>query len=131
MWGVCYDSSEKPEPTANRKVSALALPLTSGMTPVMGMVNPEFADGEKLGVKSTVAGDYDLWCVFPHGKVKDAGINDRPMPLRGALPKTAGQFVTQQAVRAGVAFDPRNPTQKSIFPRGRRTRTSATFHLGS
>jgi Anthrax toxin LF subunit len=113
MWGVCYDPSEKPQSTTDRKVSPLALPVAGGLTPVMGMVNPEFADGVKLGVKSAVAGDYDLWCVFPHGSVKDAGINDRPMQLRGAMPKTAGPFVTQQAVRAGVAFDPKTKVELS------------------
>jgi hypothetical protein len=130
MWGVCYDPSEKPEPTATRQVSTLALPLANGLTPVMGMVNPEYADGGKLGVRSAVAGDYDLWCVFPHGKLKDSGINDRPMPLRGALPKTAGQFVTQQAVKAGVAFDPRNPALKGDLSKRQENPDLGNFSLG-
>jgi hypothetical protein len=130
MWGVFYDPSEKAEPTASRKVSPLALPLPNGMTPVMGMVNPEYADGEKLGVRSTVAGDYDLWCVFPHRDVKDAGINDRPMPLRAALPKTAGKFVTAQAVKAGVAFDPRDSKLKADLSKNRENPDLGNFSLG-
>ena len=130
MWSVCYDPSEKAEPTSNRKVSPLALPLGKGLTPVMGMVNPEFADGAKLGVRSSVAGDYDLWCVFPHGSVRDAGINDRPMPLRAALPKTAGPFVTQQAVRAGVAFDPRNAGQKAALSKQQENPDLGNFSIG-
>ena len=130
MWGVCYDPSEKAEPTEGRKVSPLPLPLAKDLTPVMGIVNPEFADGAKLGVKSAVAGDYDLWCVFPHGSVRDAGINDRPMPLRAAMPMRAGQFVTGQAVKAGLAFDPRNPTQKADLSKKLENPDLGNFSLG-
>ena len=130
MWGVYYDPSEKVEAAANTKVCNLPLPLAKGMQPLMGMVNSEYADGSKLGVKSAVAGDYDLWCVFPHEGVKDSGINDRPMQLRAALPKTAGPFITQQAVKAGVAFDPKNPMQKVDLSKKQENPDLGNFSLG-
>jgi hypothetical protein len=105
MWGIYYGPNERPEQAKARKVLAVQFPMADGLTPVMGMVNPDNAEG-KLGAKSAVAGDYDLWCVFPHSAVRDHGINDRSMPLRAELPKSAAPLLHQRAQQAGLVFKP-------------------------
>jgi len=130
MWGVNYDPTEKAEPSASRKEIGIAFPRATGLQPLMGMVNPDDAGGEKLGVKSAVAGDYDLWCVFPHHGVKDSGINDRPMQLRAAIPKTAAPGIINRAVAGGLAFDPRNPGQKADLSKKQENPDLGNFSLG-
>jgi hypothetical protein len=103
MWGLYYAPGQTPRQAGNRKLLPLTLPSQKDLAPVMGMVNPANADG-KLGIKSTVAGDYDLWCVFPHETAKDPGIHDRAMPLRATLPPTVGPLVRQRAEAAGLVF---------------------------
>ena len=127
MWGVYYDPSENPEPSPSRKVSGLALPLAKDLQPLMGMVNQENADGGKLGVKSAVAGDYDLWCLFPHGQVKDSGINDRPMPLKAAMPKSVAPAILNKAVAAGVVYSPQG---KLEFAKAKENPDLGNFSLG-
>jgi len=129
MWVVYYDPSEKPEPSQSRKLIGLSLRLMAGLQPLMGMVNPHDATGEK-GVKSAVAGDYDLWCVFPHAKVEDSGINDRPMQLRATLPKTASPVIVNLAVKAGVAFDTKNQGQKIGLSQKHENPDLGNFSLG-
>lgn len=128
MWGVYYDAAEKPEACAGQKITPLSLPLAKGLQPVMGMVNSDDASGEKLGVKSAVAGDYDLFCIFPHQGVKDSGINDRPMPLRATLPKTAAPLIVNTAVKAGIAFG--SPGQKAELAGKKENPDLGNFSLG-
>ncbi len=130
MWGVHYDPSEKPEPSSARKEIGLNLPRHASLQPLMGMVNPDDSGGDKLGVRSAVAGDYDLWCVFPHQGVKDHGIGDRPMQLRAALPKSAAPGIVSRAVASGVAFDPRNPGLKASLSQKQENPDLGNFSLG-
>jgi hypothetical protein len=128
MWGVYYDPSQTPKPAANRSLLPLPMPCAPGLTPVMGMVNPANADG-KLGVKSTVAGDYDLWCVFPHEEAKDPGINDRAMPLRATPPPD--RRTLRAPASAGRGPRVRERGARPRWPRRRRICTSATCRSGS
>ncbi len=128
MWAVYYHPQQSEQPCTLRHVAPGDFPRWPGLRPVYGMTNPEPA--EKLGVRAAVAGDYDLWCVFPHSSLGGAGVSDRLMPLRATLtktnqgatmqkllkrfpeadstgPKLPGSFVTQQAAKAGLVFGDR------------------------
>lgn len=103
MWGVYYDPSVTPERASGRKPLALATPGEKGLEPVTGMVNPDDTSG-KHGVRSAVAGDYDLWCLFPHSTAKDMGFNDRAMDLRATMPRSAAPALQARAAQAGLVF---------------------------
>lgn len=109
MWGVYYAPTLRPIRAAARKPLLINAPLESGLEPVTGMVNGENGDG-KLGVRSAVAGDYDLWCIFPSDSTPDIGLGIRSMPLRATIAPTAGPWVKQQAAAAGLVFS--SPAQK-------------------
>jgi hypothetical protein len=83
MWGINYHPQQSEEPCTARRVKPGEVPKWPGLRPVYGMTNP--TPEEKLGVKAAVAGDYDLWCVFPHSSLGGSGIADRLMPLRANL----------------------------------------------
>lgn len=102
MWAINYDLEQSEEASPARSVVDGIPRGMAGPKPVYGMVNPHSADG--LGVRTAVAGDYDLWCVFPHSSDSMADYNSRPMGLRATLPKSAGSFVTQQAAKAGLIY---------------------------
>ncbi|MDR0788116.1 MAG: CyaA/EF/ExoY family adenylyl cyclase toxin [Gemmatimonadota bacterium] len=116
MWGVYYDPKEPPQAVANQTVCGLKT-LPPGVTdtptgvllhPVMGLVNPGDADGSRLGVRSAVAGDYDLFCIFTPKKLDDVvhtlGINNRPMPLRATVQPTASEKIKRLAHQGGHVF---------------------------
>lgn len=125
MWAVYYHPRQSEEACRLRSKLAGDFPAWPGLRPVYGMTNPESKSG--LGVKAAVAGDYDLWCVFPHSSLGGSGVADRLMPLKATLPPTTqgatmqrllkqfpepaspalkqpGSFVTQQAAAAGLIF---------------------------
>jgi len=103
MWAIYYDPSSPPVIAPGQIELGVSFPRDAKLSPVMGMVNPHNADG-KLGVKSAVAGDYDLWCVFPHDTAKDIGLGDRAMDLRATLAPNASPHLKQQAENAGLVF---------------------------
>jgi hypothetical protein len=103
MWGVFYDPSVTPERASGRSPLNLEIPGEKGLEPVTGMVNPDDTSG-KSGVKSAVAGDYDLWCLFPHETAKDMGFGDRAMDLRATMPKNVAPALRNRAAQAGLVF---------------------------
>jgi hypothetical protein len=126
MWAVYYHPGETEVPSTARHVLTGDFPQWPGLRPVYGMTNPD--SDAKLGVRAAVAGDYDLWCIFPHASIGGAGVADRLMPLRanlisssnqgttmgkllkkfgdagGANVRPPGAFVTQQAQAAKLVF---------------------------
>src|SRR5262249_15208091 len=82
---------------------------------------------EKLGVKAAVAGDYDLWCVFPHSSVGGSGVADRLMPLRATL-VTGRQGATMQKLldQFGSAAD-RGPVKPGLEISGRAASAKLVF----
>ena len=103
MWGIYYETGEKPELARGRQAFSIPnLAAAGGLTPVTGLANPK--SESKLGVKAAVAGDYDLWCVFPHSTVKGAGIQDRAMPLRAAINPKASPLIKDRAAQAGLVY---------------------------
>jgi hypothetical protein len=103
MWRIYYDTRSVPKRAAGQTTLRVSCPTEPGLMPVMGMVNPENANG-KLGVKSAVAGDYDLWCVFPHESAEDIGLGNRAMPLRATMPAGVKPLLQQKAAEAGLIF---------------------------
>ncbi len=124
MWAVNYHPQQKDEPSTARQLLTGDFPKWPGLKPVYGMTNP--GSPADLGARAAVAGDYDLWCVFPHSSIGGSGVSDRMMPLRATLvsptspgttmarlqkqfgvtdaPSQPGQFVTEQAKAAGLVF---------------------------
>jgi len=94
MWAINYHPQQKEEPSSLRRVKPGEAPRWPGLRPVYGMTNPKPA--EELGIKAAVAGDYDLWCVFPHSSVGGSGVADRLMPLRANLVSGQGRGPTMQ-----------------------------------
>jgi len=103
MWGVNYHPEQSEEASPLRQVEAGDFPLWPGLKPVYGMSNPH--SPAALGAKAAVAGDYDLWCIFPHSSVRDSGIADRLMPLRPTLVKFR-QGATMQKLLNQFGDDP-------------------------
>lgn len=125
-WGIYYEPGQQGLPDTYNRNALPHFPRPGELLPVNGMTNPD--PDTKLGARATVAGDYDLWCVFPHASVKDSGIDNRMMPLKATLisnpamgggtmaklmaqqgvdmnvPKLPGAFVTQQAKAAGLVW---------------------------
>lgn len=102
MWAINYDLMQSEEASPARSIVDGIPRGMAGRKPVYGMANPHSADG--LGVRAAVAGDYDLWCVFPHSTDFTADYNSRPMGLRATMPQYAGSFVKQQAAKAGLIY---------------------------
>ncbi|MDE3181492.1 MAG: hypothetical protein KGM47_17755, partial [Acidobacteriota bacterium] len=128
MWAIYYHPEQSEQASAARQIMPGEIPQWPGLRPVYGMTNPHASADS--GVKAAVAGDYDLWCIFPHSSVADSGIADRLMPLRATLvsqpgqgrtmqkllkqfpdsaeagrPKLPGAFVSQQVKAAGLVFE--------------------------
>jgi hypothetical protein len=127
MWGVYYDPSVTPERASGRNPLALAVPGEKGLEPVTGMVNPDDTSG-KSGVKSAVAGDYDLWCLFPHETAKDMGFGDRAMDLRATMPKSVAPALQQRAAQAGLVFQ--SPAQKGAIAAKKENEHLGNISLG-
>ena len=110
MWTINYHPQQSEEPSGARRVKPGEAPKWPGLKPVYGMTNPN--PEEKLGVKAAVAGDYDLWCVFPYSSQTGSGIADRLMPLRANLVSGSSPGATMQRLlsRFGDADD-RRPAQ--------------------
>jgi hypothetical protein len=106
MWSVNYGPGVEPESAAGQPAVPPGMPLWPGLKPVLGMTNP--GGVAVLGAKAAVAGDYDLWCIFPHESVGGSGIADRLMPLRSTLVGRAAQnpggVVARQAAAANLVF---------------------------
>ena len=92
MWAVYYHPQQAEIPSAKRNVLPGDFPKWPGLRPVYGMTNPH--SEEHLGARSAVAGDYDLWCIFPHSTVGGSGVADRLMPLRANLISASNQGTT-------------------------------------
>lgn len=105
MWAINYDLMQSEEASPARSIVDGIPRGMAGPKPVYGMANPHSA--EDLGIRAAVAGDYDLWCVFPHSSDHMADISSRPMNLRATMLPGAGKFVTQQAAKAGLIFKDR------------------------
>jgi Anthrax toxin LF subunit len=125
-WGIYYQPGQQGLPATYNQHALPHFPRPGDLLPVNGMTNPD--PDTKLGARAAVAGDYDLWCVFPHSSVKDSGIENRMMPLKATLisnpamgggtmaklmaqqgenmkiPQQPGAFVTQQAKAAGFVW---------------------------
>jgi hypothetical protein len=110
MWSVNYAAGLEPERAAGQPAVPDGMPLWPGLKPVLGMTNP--GGVAALGAKAAVAGDYDLWCIFPHESVGGSGIADRMMPLRSTLVGRAAQnpggIVARQAAAANLVFQSGN-----------------------
>ncbi|ARP82148.1 hypothetical protein CAL12_15895 [Bordetella genomosp. 8] len=111
-WAICY-----PRPaagtTGGHEGRAQPGMQTAGLEPVQGLANP----GRRLaathgaaGFRSAVCGDYDLWCLFPHGTLRSPGINDRQAPLNATLTAPASRrpdgLVASRALQAGLILPP-------------------------
>jgi hypothetical protein len=106
MWSVNYAPGVQAESAPGQPAVSHEMPVWPGLTPVLGMTNP--GGVAALGAKAAVAGDYDLWCIFPHDSVGGSGIADRLMPLRATLVGRAAQnpggIVAQKAAAANLVF---------------------------
>jgi toxin LF subunit len=106
MWSVNYAPGVKAESAPGQPAVSHDMPVWPGLTPVLGMTNP--GGVAALGARAAVAGDYDLWCIFPHESVGGSGISDRLMPLRSTLVGKAAQnpggLVARQAAAANLIF---------------------------
>ncbi len=92
VWAVYYHPKQSEIPSSARHVMPGGFPGWPGLRPVYGMTNPN--SDEKLGVRAAVAGDYDLWCIFPHSSIGGSGVADRLMPLRANLVGASNQGTT-------------------------------------
>lgn len=125
MWAVNYHPNQASESSALRHVAPGDFPTWPGLRPVFGMANPH--SPAALGAKAAVAGDYDLWCIFPHSSLGGSGVSDRLMPLRAtqvkfrpgatmqkltdqygdpgeSQPRSVSSSVAQAAARAKLVF---------------------------
>ncbi len=109
MWAVNYHPQQSEEPASSRRAMPGQFPQWPGLRPVYGMTNPN--PPADLGAKAAVAGDYDLWCIFPHSSIGGSGVNDRLMPLRATLISGARQGPTMQ--RLLQRFPDREASQAS------------------
>jgi hypothetical protein len=129
-WGIYYEPGQQGKPATYNRNTLPNFPRPGELLPVNGMTNPN--PDTSLGARAAVAGDYDLWCVFPHSSIGDSGIDNRMMPLKATLvsnpamgggtmariaqqvgvnvggPQQPGAFVTQQAKAAGVVWQDKN-----------------------
>jgi hypothetical protein len=113
MWLVNYHPTQSEEPSAARHIKPGDFPKWPGLRPVYGMTNP--GSPETLGARAAVAGDYDLWCVFPHSSVGGSGIADRLMPLRSTLVSTSNQGTTLGKLQKQLGEQPTPPSQPGSF----------------
>lgn len=102
MWAINYDLMQSEEASPARSIVDGIPRGMAGPKPVYGMANPHSA--EDLGIRAAVAGDYDLWCVFPHSSDHMADISSRPMDLRATMLPGAGKLVRERAAQAGLIF---------------------------
>src|SRR5262245_43653561 len=126
MWTINYHPQQSSELSGARRVKPGEAPKWPGLKPVYGMTNPN--PEEKLGVKAAVAGDYDLWCVFPHQSLGGSGIADRLMPLRASLVSGARSGATMQKLlnQFGSAED-RLPAKPGQFVSGQAASAKLIF----
>lgn len=110
MWGIYYQREQEGLPSWYRNQLLADFPKVPNLRPVNGMTNPKASTS--LGVKAAVAGDYDLWCVFPHSSLGPSGVADRPMPLRATLVMGSGQGPRMQRLtqQFGIDASPLRPS---------------------
>ena len=86
--------------------AALDALAANGCEPLFGLTNPRSVTGRAAAARDmdAVCGDYDLWCVFPHGSLPSPGVNDRAMPRATFVSPRVGGLLRQRAHRAGLVF---------------------------
>ena len=125
MWGIYYHPKQSEEPCVARRIKPGEVPKWPGLRPVYGMTNPD--PDEKLGVKTAVAGDYDLWCVFPHSSVGGSGIADRLMPLRATLVSGRPGATMQRLLDQFGTADERRPARPGQVVSGQAASAKLVF----
>jgi hypothetical protein len=113
VWGVFFGPGQDVKQQGHTGKHRLNLSLPEpppGLIPVMGMVNPRDVDG-KLGIRSAVAGDYDLFGIYKtfttsYGSTSDTFDFTSPLTNRPVLPKSVGKdsLVRQRAEQAGLVY---------------------------